>query len=196
MCAFLMVFTFLAAYLKLMKILFSFLLFILSTMVFFGCKTDQTITITSKKSTSFTLPGSSVSGIYIKLEADAIATEIEKLATDNNTTVELLNSAEISNLVVTLTEPANTTINFIDEFELYLKNTAGDTLSICENDTLNDSQKIASALTLQPKNRTELINWLKDDNLLFMARLKINSFSPDDRKFTVNATFSIDGTRQ
>lgn len=163
---------------------------------FTSCQPNQGLTLTSKKSTEFVLPGSSVTGIYIKLDAEAVATDVAKLATDNRTTIELLDKATITNLVVTLTEPTSTTVNFIDEFELYLKKPNGDTLSIALKDTLDNSEKVLSTITLKPKSRTELIDWFKEENLYYVARMKINSFSPNDRVFSISSTYSIEGTRE
>lgn len=179
-----------------MKIAFLPIAFCAILFGFSSCKTDQSITLTLKKSTTFTLPGSTVSGYYVNLDADAVATEINQLASDNKTTIPLLEEATLTNLVITLTEPTNTTVSFINEIELFLKNAAGDTLAIAKKDTLTSSDKVLSTITLTPIKRTDLINWVTQENLHYVARLRTNSYLPEDRIFTISSTYSIDGTRE
>ena len=156
----------------------------------FSCKPDKTADFTISESADFTLPGSSVDGIFITLESNSFETDIVKLMEDNNTTPELIEKVEISNLTVALTTPAATSVSFVDNIQLYLKNGDGDTLAISYLDTLSSSEKTASIITLKVKNSSELKAWIQNERLNYVARIKINGFYADDRIFRVSSTLS------
>lgn len=161
----------------------------------FSCKPNTNADFTISESAEFTLPGSSVDGIYITLESNSFETDIVKLMEDNNTTPELIEKVEISNLTVSLTAPAATSVSFVDNIQLYLKNEAGDTLAISALDTLSSSEKTSSTITLKAKNRSELKAWIQNTRLNYVARIKINGFYADDRIFKVSSTIKATATK-
>lgn len=161
----------------------------------FSCKPDTTADFTISESADFTLPGSSVDGIFINLESNSFETGIVKLMEENNTTPELIEKVEISGLTVALTTPTATSVSFVDYIQLYLKNGAGDTLAISNLDTLSSSEKTASTITLEIKDRNGLKAWIQNERLNYVARIKINGFYADDRIFRVSSTFSATATQ-
>lgn len=114
---------------------------------------------------------------------------------ENNTTPELIEKVEISGLTVALTTPTATSVSFVDYIQLYLKNGAGDTLAISNLDTLSSSEKTASTITLEIKDRNGLKAWIQNERLNYVARIKINGFYADDRIFRVSSTFSATATQ-
>ncbi|MDP4662140.1 MAG: hypothetical protein NWS74_00620 [Salibacteraceae bacterium] len=164
-------------------------------LLLFSCKPDTTADFTISESADFTLPGSSVDGIFITLESNSFETGIVKLMEDNNTTPELIEKVEISGLTVALTTPTATSVSFVDNIQLYLKNGDGDTLAISYLDTLSSSEKTASTITLEVKDRNELKAWIQNERLNYVARIKINGFYADDRIFKVSSTIKATATQ-
>ncbi|MDP4687378.1 MAG: hypothetical protein NWR97_03410 [Salibacteraceae bacterium] len=164
-------------------------------LLLFSCKPDTTADFTISESADFTLPGSSVDGIFITLESNSFETGIVKLMEDNNTTPELIEKVEISGLTVALTKPTATSVSFVDNIQLFLKNGDGDTLAISYFDTLSSSEKTASTITLEVKDRNELKAWIQNERLNYVARIKINGFYADDRIFKVSSTIKATATQ-
>lgn len=161
-----------------------------------ACNPDTTADFNISGTETVTLPGSSVDGIFITLESGAFATEIDDLLDENNTTRELITSASITQLSVALTEPSGGSLEFVDIMEVYLQNSAGDTLTISEIDTLSSSEKAQNSMTLPLIENSKLTDFLTQQNLLFVMRLKINDYSPDDREFTISSQYSVEAEQE
>jgi hypothetical protein len=166
-------------------------LFLYCAFFFCSCNPDTTADFTITGTESVTLPGSSVDGIFITLESGSFATGIDELLDDNNTTRELIEATSITQLSFAVTEPASGSLNFVDVIEVYLQNAAGDTLTISRVDTLSSSEQSQNSMTLPLVQNKKLTEFLTQQNLLYVMRLKINDYSSSDREFTVAGQYNV-----
>ena len=156
-----------------------------------ACNPDTTADFNISGTETVVLPGSSVDGIFITLESGAFATEIDDLLDENKTTRELIQSSSITQLAIAVTEPAAGTLGFVDVVEVYLQNSAGDTLTISKIDTLSNSQQSQNSMNLPLIQNSKLTAFLTQSNLLYVMRLRINDYSPNDREFSISSQYSI-----
>ena len=158
-----------------------------------SCNKDETASFNVSEAATVELPGASVSGIIIQLNSETFLTDFEVLLEDNNTTQVLIETTVLEQITLSLIEPEETSLNFLDQVTVYLKDGNGDTLLISKTDTLSSADKAARTIDVSIKQRDNFIDWISKPSLSYIVKASINDFYTDKRSFEVKAAFRVDG---
>tara|TARA_B110000046_G_scaffold103764_1_gene111290 strand:+ start:95 stop:613 length:519 start_codon:yes stop_codon:yes gene_type:complete len=169
---------------KKILIFLPFLIFVAS------CNTDEDTEFTIAYSEVFELPATF--GIEYPTSTDLISveTESEDRFEENLTTSDLLNTARLSNMQISMTGPTGTDLEFVDQVNIFISANGLSEIKVASIDGAGTNDVLLQA-------ELEVIDvkeYLKLPTVLFRVEYSSDAFSNQDRECVLNVRFTINAT--
>lgn len=151
-------------------------------LAFAGCKKiDQLLTFNVDVSQSVDIPGYFVGA---QLPPVTVTTKSEESFANNKTTREKVKNVRLNKLVLTVTNPAGSTFDFLDRIDLYINTPNTNNKILLAH--LYTIPRGVSTITLEPTTE-KLDEYLKSDTYQLTADAKLSPNSISVTTFTVRS---------
>lgn len=166
-------------------------LFVISVMS--SCTKDEEISFNIVHESTVEIPGATVENIYFEERTSLFESSLDTNLSINKSSRELITkiypkSVSISN---------NSGFGYLKEVQVFIGKANGDTVAISKNDTLSEEQQFMTTVELPLiSDEQDLMSYAKEDLLYYSLRMKINSFSPNERSFSVSSTLGVIASKE
>ncbi len=165
----------------------SFLFVIIS---FFGCKELEKLTQFNMKYTeSVVIPSSTGIDLPIDLSTPAISSNSESTFASNNTSKDLIEKIQLTDLELELTSPSGSDFSFLNDIEIYINASGVSETLIAWKHDIPDTQ--GTTLPLETTG-VDLKDYIKQDNFSLRLKIVTDKLIAQDHHIDMNSIFRVD----
>ena len=151
-------------------------------------KIDQLLTFTVDVTQSVTIPGYFVGA---QLPPVSVTTKSEESFRNNKTTRDRVKNVLLDKLVLTVTNPAGATFDFLEKIDIYINTPNANNKILLAH--LYTVPRGVSTITLEPTT-AKLDEYLKADSYQLTVDAKLAGFNPNDFTVRSDSRFKVTAT--
>ena len=162
---------------------------LLSALLITSCKTlDKLTTFELKYEESFTVPATTVVNIPLDILTPDIATNSESTFSSNDTRKDLIEEINLTNLTLTVIDPAGKSLKFLKTIEIYISADGLSEVLIAEKQDIPET--VGSTLDLDVTN-ADLAEYIKQDAYSLRVKVVTDEAITEAVEIRYNATFLV-----
>ena len=151
-------------------------------------KLDELTTFNIKNETEVSIPSQSGLNIPIILRSPEVKTSSEQTFKNNNTRADLVETAHLSELLLTITAPEGQNFNFLNEISLYIKDDEGNEELIAFRKSIpEDGSQVLSLETTS----TNLKPYIQKEAFSLRTEVKTDQIVNHQVDIKINMTFRV-----
>ncbi len=168
----------------------TFVLFYLAVLsVLNGCdKLNELITFNIYNETEITIPSQSGISLPLIIRSPEIKTSSEQSFKNNNTKAELVETAHLSELQLSIVAPEKQNFNFLNEITIYIKDANGNEEPVAFRKNIPED---GSTVIKLETTGTNLKPYIQQENYSIRTDVKTDQIVNHEVKIKINMTFRV-----
>ena len=151
-------------------------------------KFNELITFNIKNETDISIPSQSGLNIPIILRSPEVKTTSEQTFKNNNTRADLVETAHLSELKLTITAPEKQNFNFLNEISLYIKDDEGNEELIASRKNIPED---GSQVLLLETTNTNLKPFVQKEAYSIRTEVKTDQIVNNQVDIKINMVFRV-----